>query len=139
MVKLVLTQRLGSVVGWVASYPLSTVQRVMHLIFEDAHDWRFSEPEPDEVDGDLMQITTWDQVLGDVAIKTSLAVLVQPPWIASQRDLESFAQCTKVGSTVAAHSQKLKSVVLSFLDWKRVKIQGPSNPNTRAKCACGER
>ena len=69
---------------------------MMHVVYPKTMDWRFSPALPDQVDPDFVMNVTWDQHRLDFTYRTALAVLIQPPWIATQADLESFAGCRKV-------------------------------------------
>lgn len=67
----------------------------MHLVFPTAADWHFSSPSVD-VDEDLVTGLTWDYVRCGITMKSGVAVLIQPPWILSRKDLEDFVECPKV-------------------------------------------
>ncbi|KAJ3543369.1 hypothetical protein NM688_g5862 [Phlebia brevispora] len=87
---------LNRITKWVYDYPLATVQRIMHLTFGQTRQWEFSEPVSD-IDHHLVKTITWDYIIQDgMAAESSLVVIVQPPWIASAKDLESFVKCDKL-------------------------------------------
>ena len=69
----------------------------MHLLFPQVKEWGFGQPVADEQDPDLMTAVTWNRICNGKVDQTTLAVLIQPPWILSAADLESFVRCCRVG------------------------------------------
>lgn len=80
---------------WVIEYPLATVQRIMHVAFPETTEWGFSEPF-DDVDDHFFRGMTWHLVDNGILVESTVAVLVQPPWIVSYQDLEHFVSCNEV-------------------------------------------
>ncbi|PSR74908.1 hypothetical protein PHLCEN_2v9442 [Hermanssonia centrifuga] len=84
---------LSQVCRWVIDYPLTTLQRVIHLSFPQTKAWSFSSIAPD-VDEDLVACVTWDRITEEKTVQSAVAVMIQPPWIASLKDLERFVACS---------------------------------------------
>ncbi|KAF7793007.1 hypothetical protein EIP86_004112 [Pleurotus ostreatoroseus] len=92
---LTLAQAATSLMRWVIEYPLDTVQRIMHVAFPETEKWCFSAPLPD-VDDSLFRGLTWNLSESGISVESTVAVLVQPPWIASAHDLEHFVSCIEL-------------------------------------------
>ncbi|KAI0818596.1 hypothetical protein BC629DRAFT_1463079 [Irpex lacteus] len=84
-----------SVSKWVAEYPLATLQRVMHLVFPCTQEWSFS-PVMADPDHEIVSCVTWDRRNPDSTVNSAVAVMIQPPWIASAGDLECFSNCKRL-------------------------------------------
>ena len=92
---LTFAQAATSLMRWVIEYPLDTVQRIMHVAFPETEKWCFSALLPD-VDDSLFRGLTWNLSESGISVESTVAVLVQPPWIASAQDLEHFVNCIEV-------------------------------------------
>ncbi|KZT68991.1 hypothetical protein DAEQUDRAFT_670205 [Daedalea quercina L-15889] len=80
---------------WISQFPLDSAQAVMHNVFPQTEDWSFSSIRAD-VDEDIFQSYIWSPTAttaNAMGGPGSVTVFVQPPWILSQKDLESFAYC----------------------------------------------
>lgn len=86
----------------------------MHLVFPHTQDWSFSPVMPDP-DDDIVNCVTWDRRNPDRSVDSAIAVMMQPPWIASAADLESFVSCERVSTKLdrAQHSAHLQSSCLT--------------------------
>ncbi|OCH95517.1 hypothetical protein OBBRIDRAFT_720196 [Obba rivulosa] len=97
-------QNLGRVVDvesthkWVKYYPLQTLQRAVHLAFPESADYRFTDFRGPDLDEDIMRWSTWTCHNSPSAYNTPAVVFVQPPWILSLADFESFIRCPSVYS-----------------------------------------
>ncbi|KAI0082686.1 hypothetical protein K474DRAFT_1694075 [Panus rudis PR-1116 ss-1] len=78
------------VLRWVHELPLYTVQRIFHLSFEDSYPWTFEVDNASDSDHNIWRAINWCEAGSN--IKADLAVVIQPPWILSLRDLELFQQ-----------------------------------------------
>jgi hypothetical protein len=97
--------RLLSFTSWTHYYPLRTAERVLHLMFPDTMDHKVKlnyTSDPDEnlfrhmtfSPCDPHQTTREDEDFA--SYPPSLIIAIQPPWILSPRDLESFVGTHKV-------------------------------------------
>ena len=74
----------------------------MHNIFPRAEDWSFS-PVRSDVDEDIFQSYIWSPTATTTNATGgpgSVSVFVQPPWILSPKDLQSFSRCDTVSCIV---------------------------------------
>ena len=91
----------SSVCRWVEVLPLTTVQRVLQLLFPQTSQ-SFFEKLSGDVDHGLMRCISWSlgaTHLDEEPIPTML-IFVQAPWAVSLQDLGSFCDCESV-STLA--------------------------------------
>ncbi|KAI0695894.1 hypothetical protein BC835DRAFT_1272766 [Cytidiella melzeri] len=79
---------------WVTEFPLATLQRVLHLVFPHTQEWSFGAVMADP-DDDIVSCVTWDRRNADRSADSAVAVMMQPPWIASAADLDSFVHCRR--------------------------------------------
>lgn len=49
-----------------------------------------------DADDDIVSCVTWDRRNPDRSVDSAVAVMMQPPWIVSAADLDSFVNCTRV-------------------------------------------
>ncbi|KAI0341686.1 hypothetical protein BDW22DRAFT_259794 [Trametopsis cervina] len=80
---------------WITQFPLATLQRVLHLVFPHTQEWSFS-PVMADADDDIVSCVTWDRRNPDRSVDSAVAVMMQPPWIVSAADLDSFVNCTRL-------------------------------------------
>ncbi|KAI0093642.1 hypothetical protein BDY19DRAFT_918096 [Irpex rosettiformis] len=80
---------------WVTEFPLATLQRVMHLAFPHTQEWSLS-PLMADPDQEIVSCVTWDRRNSDSTVDSAVAVMMQPPWIASAMDLECFVNCKRL-------------------------------------------
>ncbi|KAL0580954.1 hypothetical protein V5O48_001046 [Marasmius crinis-equi] len=93
---------------WIDTFPLATVQRIMHLINPERQRWRFYASEDCTLSGDrkIFQHFLWslpeddftsagpeDQRLVEDAQGRQVVVAFQPPWILSPQDMKEFVGC----------------------------------------------
>ncbi|KAH9934790.1 uncharacterized protein B0H18DRAFT_487913 [Fomitopsis serialis] len=80
---------------WISQFPLDSAQAVMHALFPQSDDWTFSHVNPD-IDEEIFQSYIWSSTAtasSPTGGPGSVMVFVQPPWILSTKDLESFVSC----------------------------------------------
>ncbi|KIP09134.1 hypothetical protein PHLGIDRAFT_87252, partial [Phlebiopsis gigantea 11061_1 CR5-6] len=94
---------LEKVCRWVKDYPLDTVQRVLHAAFPETRCWSFRPCDMSEPDSSLARFFTWDisedaysRYASSLASATSVAVMVQCPWILTKKDLHAFIHCRRL-------------------------------------------
>ncbi|KAA1471198.1 hypothetical protein DENSPDRAFT_837132 [Dentipellis sp. KUC8613] len=88
---------LDRIVSWFDYLPFETVQRVLHLIYPPSRSWSLLLHDGDE-DKDLLRYFTWTENMPKHENyfgrpKVAAVVIVQPPWILSELDLDHFASC----------------------------------------------
>lgn len=82
---------------WVEQYPLATAQRAIHASFPETRRWSFHPCELSEPDSSLVRFFTWNLPKEDkYQSLTTVAVMVQCPWVISNADLVTFARCRLV-------------------------------------------
>ncbi|KAI0831205.1 hypothetical protein BC628DRAFT_1311948 [Trametes gibbosa] len=89
---------IDKVLRWVLEYPLATVNHIMHLVYPATVDFIMQSGGDDDVDKKIFRWARWgrDEVTITEAQDTwseSVIVVVQPPWILTQADLERFVEC----------------------------------------------
>ncbi|KAH9842813.1 uncharacterized protein C8Q71DRAFT_734682 [Rhodofomes roseus] len=80
---------------WISLFPLDSAQAVMHNVFPQTEDWTFSQVKSD-IDEDIFQSYIWSPTATASGVTDglgSVTVFVQPPWILSPKDFESFVSC----------------------------------------------
>ncbi|KAF5315944.1 hypothetical protein D9611_004672 [Ephemerocybe angulata] len=94
---------LHRLIPWVDRFPFATVKRILHLSIPETQAWSFQagRPSHSEPDHDIFTYYTWSLTQTLNARPTArdlrasedrrMLVAIQPPWIATQRDLEEFA------------------------------------------------
>ncbi|EMD38512.1 hypothetical protein CERSUDRAFT_49297, partial [Gelatoporia subvermispora B] len=99
---------------WVNHYPIQTLQRLMHAVFPQSMDYRFSDLRRPDLDEDIMKCSIWSRHRNSLsAPSTSAVVFVQPPWILSWGDFESFVRCSSVSSDKLLNTDPFKTTFSS--------------------------
>lgn len=83
---------------WIDQLPLGTVQRAVHLAYPETRNWGFFPSGEVDVDEDIFKHVEWKNC--KQAKSTKLIVVVQPPWVLSEQDLQSFRNCQSVRALV---------------------------------------
>ncbi|CAL1704794.1 unnamed protein product [Somion occarium] len=85
------------VVRWVVEFPLLTVERTLHLTFQQTLEWTFDTSMSDlDVDRELFRTVCWTRTqVGETTkdAECALMVFIQPPWIMTPYELKSFSDC----------------------------------------------
>jgi hypothetical protein len=82
-------------------FPLTTIERVMHLSFPETLEWRFETDNQEDVDADIFDYCLWtlpnsDPTPDPEIQKRGVVIAFQPPWILSTKDIEAFVNCNTV-------------------------------------------
>ncbi|THH18141.1 hypothetical protein EW146_g2779 [Bondarzewia mesenterica] len=91
------TDDLDRFAAWCDSLPFQTIQRAMHLVYAESRPWCMTK-EKGDIDDDILRCFTWSRppprtdIRGEPGM-TSVVLVVQPPWVLSDRDLERFVEC----------------------------------------------
>ncbi|KAK7693572.1 hypothetical protein QCA50_003141 [Cerrena zonata] len=90
-------KNIDGVTRWVNELPLQTVQRIIHILKPESAPWTF-EPvsEPDVDHRTLFRAMKWTRSQHDKPEpdpECSFMVFIQPPWIISDHEMESFTKC----------------------------------------------
>ncbi|KAG7089564.1 hypothetical protein E1B28_011236 [Marasmius oreades] len=90
---------------WIDTYPLTTVERTMHLLHPELKKWRFSLPDDYHSPGDIniFQHFMWklsEEGIGRlnpaglrVVQRKQVVIAFQPPWVLSPQDMKAFVRC----------------------------------------------
>lgn len=103
----VFTRLFASLSSWIDKLPLMTVQRTLHLLFQDMESWNFQLLD-DDTDRKLFQRFMWTKLQPEDATSDlqginpkSVVVAFQPPWILSEMDIQEFSKMQSVCWTVS--------------------------------------
>jgi hypothetical protein len=107
---------------WLTERPFKTMQRAMHLAYPDTTRWWLDETEAGRHHEEVVNHALWRTYLwrfhpdehqrtwwrdvpevengakAEPAPQSSIAVVVQPPWILSLQDMKNFTNCRSVGT-----------------------------------------
>lgn len=83
---------------WLDQLPFATVERLLHLVYAEMDNWKFSLQEAEELDYRIFKQYLWtsSDFSKDLIHEQSVVLVVQPPWVLSADDLGEFAKCRNV-------------------------------------------
>lgn len=119
---------------WLLLFPLKTVERIIHFLYPHTRQYRPAMRGFRNVDADIFQYIKWGihnprQVDPDIDDPTpSVLIVVQPPWILTYKDLESFARC----SEVRLSSELLQRLFVTITQFPEFDVKD-DNPPFRSK------
>ncbi|OBZ77091.1 hypothetical protein A0H81_03779 [Grifola frondosa] len=100
---------------WVTYFALETIECILHLVLPETRRWSFDLDKKDDVDEELLRHVTWRfkttliQSVEDTW-RSSLTVIIQPPWILSRKELELFVSCSVLATNQSsAHDKDYES------------------------------
>lgn len=79
---------------WIDLLPLETVRRAVHLLYPETQPWSFAS-DADDPDHTIFKCITWSQLVDHDDgrhCRSAMSIFIQPPWVLSVRDLESFCK-----------------------------------------------
>ncbi|KAH9901291.1 hypothetical protein C8Q73DRAFT_677368 [Cubamyces lactineus] len=86
---------IAKVYQWVMGYPLATVNHLIHLVFPRSELYTLQDG-VEHVDEDIIRWAVWARdeetitASEDVYEADSVMIMVQPPWVLAEKDLQSF-------------------------------------------------
>ncbi|KAL0948395.1 hypothetical protein HGRIS_010977 [Hohenbuehelia grisea] len=92
---------LHRIMTWLDNVPLTTVQRIMHIVYPQTIGWGFYQNEAKHLDREIFDYFMWTNSLasfGDCKDfgGRSLLLAYQPPWVLSKMDMKEFASSDSI-------------------------------------------
>ncbi|TBU50675.1 hypothetical protein BD309DRAFT_944451 [Dichomitus squalens] len=106
---------LPDVVEWVRQFPLTTIRRMMHMVYPETLDYKMEHlGTPMERDKGIMECFKWgpdENVIMEAAdlYRPTVMFFVQPPWMLAPRDMEIFVKTQKFPNPWAKDRYQMRS------------------------------